>query len=100
MTTKYLHGSMVPRRATRNVDHRGEPRIEVQSETAVLVFRGRNYATRLANRSSSGAMVIFSLIPYIGETISIQLVGLDPVPGRVCWVRDGKIGITFVAPVE
>ena len=45
-------------------------------------------------------MVIFSLIPHIGETISIQLIGRRPTEGYVCWVRDGKIGISFAAPVE
>jgi hypothetical protein len=100
MASKYLDGSMVPRSVTRQADHRMEPRIEAESQTAVLEFRGRRHVVRLANVSRSGAMVIFSLIPCIGETISVQLIGREPVAARVCWVRDGRIGITFAAPVE
>jgi hypothetical protein len=52
------------------------------------------------NLSASGAMLIFSLIPYIGETIRLELVGRGQVSGTVCWVRDGKIGVSFSGPVE
>jgi len=100
MASKYLDGSMVPRTATRHVDERTEPRAAAESQTAVLHFRDRKHVVRLVNVSRSGAMVIFSLIPHIGETISIQLIGQRPIPGYVCWVRDGKIGISFAAPVE
>lgn len=101
MASKFiLDGSMIPRTAARRVDQRGEPRLDARSQTAVLEFRGRRHVVRLVNVSSSGAMVIFSLIPHIGETISIQLIGRDPVAGQVCWVRDGRIGVTFAAPVE
>lgn len=95
-----LDGSMVPRSATRHVDERGEPRLDAQSQTAVLEFRGRRHVVRLLNISPSGAMVIFSLIPHIGETISMQLIGRGQVSGHVCWVRDGKIGVTFAGPKE
>lgn len=100
MASKYLDGSMVPRNVKRNVDHRSEPRSAVQSQTATLQMRGRNYVVPLVNLSPSGAMVIFSLIPCIGETIRLQLAGRDPVAGRVCWVRDGKVGLTLVGLAE
>ena len=100
MASKYLDGSMVPRSETRHVDERCEPRAAAQSQTAVLEHRGRKHVVRVVNLSRSGAMVIFSLIPHIGETISIQLIGRGPTEGYVCWVRDGKIGISFAAPVE
>ena len=100
MASKYLDGSMVPRTETRHVDERSEPRSCADSQTAVLDFRGRKHVVRLVNVSRSGAMVIFSLIPHIGETISVQLIGRRPITGYVCWVRDGKIGISFAAPEE
>jgi PilZ domain-containing protein len=100
MASKYLDGSMVPRTETRHVDERSEPRPNAQSQTAVLEFRGRKHVVRLVNLSRGGAMLIFSLIPHIGETISIQLIGRRPTAAYVCWVRDGKIGISFAAPVE
>lgn len=45
-------------------------------------------------------MLIFSLIPHIGETISVTLSGRGRIDGHVCWVRDGKIGVTFASPLE
>lgn len=100
MATKYLHGSLIPRAVSRRVDHRCEPRSDVGQEAATLEFRRRKYEISIVNRSASGAMVIFRLIPYIGETIKLHLDGVDEVSGRVCWVRDGKIGIEFASPVE
>lgn len=94
-----LDGSIVPRAASRHVDERTEPRSDAQSQTAVLEFRGRRYVVRLVNISDSGAMVIFSLIPHIGETISMQLIGRGRVSGYVCWVRSGKIGVSFTGPL-
>lgn len=95
-----LDGSIVPRTAARHVDHRAEGRKEVQSQTGVLEFRGRNHFVRLVNVSPSGAMLIFSLIPNIGEPISLQLSGRGRVDGQVCWVKSGRIGVTFAAPLE
>lgn len=95
-----LDGSIVPRTATRHADERGEPRADARSQTGVLEFRGRRHVVRLLNVSPSGAMVIFSLIPHIGETISMQLIGRGQIGGEVCWVRDGKIGVTFAGPKE
>ena len=100
MASKYLDGSMVPRAVKREWDQRSEPRLEAESQTAILQIRGRKLAVPVANVSRSGAMVILSLIPHIGETISIRLAGGPPLPGRVCWVRGGRIGISFAAPVE
>ena len=100
MASKYLDGSMVPRSATRCWDQRSEPRSEAGSETAILQLRGRSHIVTVVNVSNSGAMVILSLIPHIGEPISIRFAGRDDVAGNVCWVRGGKIGISFAAPVE
>jgi hypothetical protein len=95
-----LDGSMIPRAESRRHDERGEARIDTQSQTAVLEFRGRKHVVRLVNLSASGAMVIFSLIPIIGEAISMKLIGRGQMTGRVCWVRDGRIGVSFVGPLE
>ena len=100
MASKYLDGSMVPRQVTRNVDHRSEPRVDAVSETAVLELRGRKHVVQLINLSTSGAMIMFRLIPQIGETIRLQLIGRSQVEGRVCWARDGKIGVVFATPLE
>ena len=90
-----LDGSMIPRTEQRTVDERSEPRHPATSSTAVLEFRGRKHVVRLINTSRSGAMVIFSLVPHIGEQVSLQLLDRGQVSARVRWVRDGRVGISF-----
>jgi hypothetical protein len=100
MASRYLDGSMVPRSVTRYVDHRSEPRLETEAQTAVLELRGRRHIVELVNVSASGAMLIFSLIPYIGETIRLELGGRGQLSGTVSWVRDGKVGVSFSRTAE
>lgn len=96
-----LDGGMVPRSVTRQVDHRLKERVDSSSSrTAVLEIGDRKHAVRLVNISRSGAMLIFSLIPHIGEPIKLQLIGHGAVLGHVRWVRDGRIGVSFAAPLD
>ena len=95
-----LDGAMIPRTVRRMFDERTEPRAVAESQTAVLSLRGRKHVVRLVNLSSSGAMLVFPLIPHIGEEVSIQLLGQKPVVAHVRWVRDGKIGVNFLSPLE
>jgi len=95
-----LDGGMIPRTVKRMFDERGEERIEANSQTAVLLHRGQKHVVRIVNLSSSGAMVIFSAMPHIGEEVALQLLGRDAIQGHVMWVRDGKIGMNFTAALE
>jgi len=90
-----LDGGMIPRTVKRMLDERGEERVPATSGTAVMEFRGRKHVVRLVNSSPSGAMVIFSLVPHIGEQVSLQLLDRGQVYAKVRWVRDGRIGISF-----
>lgn len=90
-----LEGAMIPRTVKRMFDERSEPREAADSATAVLEHDGRRHVVRIVNLSRSGAMVIFPLMPHIGAQIRLQLLGRGPQSGRVRWVRDGRIGITF-----
>lgn len=90
-----LDGRMIPRTVKRMVDERSEERVQAATGTAVLEFRGRRHVVRLVNRSSCGAMVIFPLVPHIGEEVSLQLLDRGQVLAKVRWVRDGRIGISF-----
>src|SRR3954465_13916033 len=105
---------MIPRREKRSFDERAETRqgggagsagaAETRqaavSSTAVLEFRGRKHVVRLINVSSSGAMVIFPHIPNIGERMPLQVLDRGGVTAQVRWVRDGRIGLSFAAPLE
>lgn len=101
MAAKFsLDGSMIPRTVKRMLDERTEERVTASSQTAVMEFRGRKHVVRLVNTSSSGAMVIFSLVPHIGERVSLQLLDRGQVYAQVRWVRDGRIGISFEGQLE
>jgi len=97
-----LDGGMVPRSVKRMFDERDEPRFDVEGDlqTASMSYRGKSHVVRVGNISKSGAMVIFADIPHIGEQVSLQLLDHGTVAGQVRWVRDGRVGINFVAPLE
>ena len=96
----FLDGAMIPRSETRTIDERAEIRHASLSSTAVLEFRGRKQVVRLINVSSSGAMVIFPHTPNIGERLLLQVLDRGPVWSQVRWVRDGRISLSFAAPLE
>lgn len=94
-----LDGGMIPRAAQRTIDEREEVRHPAASSTAVLEFRGRKHVVRLVNVSKSGAMVIFPHTPNIGERLPLQLLDHGVVWAQVRWVKDGRIGMSFAAPL-
>ena len=95
-----LDGKMIPRGVKRLFDQREEARSEADGVPARLTWRGQTIDVRLANLSSSGAMVIFDQVPTIGERVALQLPDQRAAPADVTWVRDGRIGIHFAAPLE
>ena len=95
-----LNGSMIPRGVRRLFDERSEPREPVGSQAATLELRGGKHEVRIVNLSASGAMVIFDAVPRIGEQVALHLADRGRMPAQVCWVRDGHIGVNFVATVE
>ena len=95
-----LDGSMIPRSEKRAIDERNEARYPAASSTAVMQFRGRKHVVRLINVSRSGAMVIFPHTPHIGEKLPLQILDHGLVTAQVRWVKDGRIGLSFIAPLE
>jgi len=95
-----LNGSMIPRTVRRLFDQRAETREIAAARSAILGLRGRDYPVEVANLSPSGAMIAFARTPHIGERVSLQLPDRAAIEGSVCWVRDGKIGINFLSPLE
>jgi len=96
----FLDGGMIPRMSARTIDERTEVRHAAVSSTAVLEFRGRKHVVRLVNISASGAMVIFPHVPNIGERLLLQLLDRGVVTSQVRWVKDGRIGLSFDAPLQ
>ena len=97
-----LDGSMIPRSVRRLFDERDEPRYEYNGELqkAVMVLRGASHDVRVGNISKSGAMIVYPDVPHIGESVTLQLLDHGAVAGQVRWVRDGRVGINFVTPLE
>jgi hypothetical protein len=95
-----LDGGMIPRTAQRSIDEREEARHPAVSGTAVLEFRGRKHVVRLVNVSRSGAMVIFPHVPNIGERLPLQLLDQGVLSAQVRWVKDGRVGLSFLMPPE
>ena len=91
----FLDGSMIERRVTRTIDQRDERRHPPVSATAVLEYRGRRHVVRMGDMSPSGAMVIFSHTPNIGEVVVLHVLDRGRVSAQVRWVRDGRIGLSF-----
>ena len=96
----FLDGGMIARGQQRSIDERAEVRHASASSTAVLEFRGRKHVVRLVNVSKSGAMVVFPHIPNIGERLPLQLLDQGLVSAQVRWVKDGRVGLSFAAPLE
>lgn len=95
-----LHGDMIPRAVKRMFDQRGEERVEAESQTAVLSFRGRNHIVSVANLSRSGVMLRFAGDAHIGESVSLQLLDRGTIAGQVRWLRNGRMGVYFATPLE
>jgi hypothetical protein len=84
----------------RIFDQRSEPRIECKAGSGILSFRGSDHVVRMVNCSASGAMVLFDRVPNIGETLVFRTVDRAAEKVQVRWVRDGKIGLTFLGPAR
>jgi hypothetical protein len=52
------------------------------------------------NLSRSGAMIRFGGDAHIGESVSLQLLDRGSISGQVRWLRDGRMGISFLRPLE
>ncbi|WP_346774105.1 PilZ domain-containing protein [Sphingomonas sp. HDW15A] len=94
-----LTGDMIPRSIRRTFDQRSEERIVPSAEHAVLEYRGTRRPVDLLNLSPSGAMVGFAETPNIGERVRLEILDRKPVCGYVRWIRDGRIGLNFTAPL-
>jgi len=79
----------------RLLDQRAEQREASETQTAVLNHRGRRHVVRVANLSSSGAMIAFTGDLAEGDEVSLQLLDQNAVTAQVRWIRDGRVGVSF-----
>ena len=71
-----------------------EPRHRLMRR-AISSIGGETVELRLRNISSMGALVDCSRPVAPGDELTIDIVGVGPVHGRVRWAQTGKFGIQF-----
>ena len=79
----------------RHVDPRSEPRYHGLVESAVLTFRGADYAVPVIDISSRGTQIESDVLPRLGESVLIRFDGCSPIYAFVRWMRDGRLGLNF-----
>lgn len=84
----------------RLLDQREEDRSERPSTTAVMVHDGNRHDVALVNLSSSGAMIGFDGALVDGDRVDLHLLDHKMVTGQVRWAQGGRVGISFLAPLE
>lgn len=68
---------------------------------ARLRFEGPPFTAALIDVSAGGAKMMGDTPVTIGSTGQIMLPETDvPVYGTVCWIRDDRFGVRFVAPLS
>lgn len=85
----------VPRAEVRRGDHRGGNRHRLSSETARIVYRGKEHNVEVVNLSSGGAMVRCDFSPKLWDLVELQLgegLGLE---GAIRWIKGDSIGLEF-----
>ena len=62
---------------------------------AITCIDDETVEVKLRNISSMGALVDCPLAVAPGTTLTIDIVGVGPVIGTVCWAQSGKFGLRF-----
>ena len=79
----------------RYVDPRSEPRYRGLIESAVLTFRGAEYAVPVIDISSRGTQIASDILPRLGESVLIRFDGCSQIYAFVRWTRGGRLGLNF-----
>lgn len=58
------------------------------------------FSVRVRNLSAGGLMADADADVAIDDRITIELRNIGQVEGRIAWVRDGRFGVMFDAPVD
>lgn len=92
---KRLTANLIPRNEPRTACQREEEREVGTVERAIVRYRGQDHLVAVVNISSRGTMIIWDIVPRIGESVLVQFQGCTRIHAFVRWVRDGRIGLNF-----
>lgn len=90
----------IPRAQGRATHQREEDRFSSINETASATWRDATCEVTIKNISSKGVQIKTEKPANIGEVISLTISDCDPINCEVRWVRDGAIGLEFVAETQ
>lgn len=91
-----LTGATVRRSRRGNQDHREEGRETPRRGAVGLFFRDRDHVVRTFNRSPGGIAVMMTIVPKIGEAVTVTLPAGKTLRGQFCWYRTGRAGIRYL----
>ncbi|MBX7539999.1 PilZ domain-containing protein [Qipengyuania sphaerica] len=87
----------IPRNGPRAVHQRNEDRHVLRGKTARADVGGNIHDVQLLNLSSNGVMIGCDLNLAIGEEVYLSIEECAPITTAVRWVRNGRIGLEFIA---
>lgn len=61
---------------------------------------GKSAPMRVRNLSPGGLMADCKARVRLDDEVEIELRGIDELTGRVAWVHDGRVGVTFDQPID
>jgi hypothetical protein len=76
-----------------------EPRHRLMRR-AITCIDDETLEVKLRNISSMGTLVDCPLSVPPGLALTIDIVGVGPVTGMVCWAQSGKFGLRFDHPFD
>jgi hypothetical protein len=83
--------------------HQRAPRFTPESGFVTLVHEGRQVRASIVNISQTGMAVFAYDLPLTAATrrdLRIEIDGLDPITGILCWSGNGAAGIQFDRPLS
>lgn len=87
----------VPRREPRQTHQRHEDRRVLTGAKAKLLLGKRTMTVPVANISSNGIMIDCHRPFAIGQELAVAIDRCDAIPMIVRWVRNGRVGLEFLA---
>ena len=92
-----LSAVSIGRRSARSVHQRNEDRHVLSGTNAQARMGDAVHEVQILNLSSNGVMIAYSGDLTIGQRISIAIEDCAPINAAVRWLRQGRVGLEFVA---
>lgn len=81
------------------VEDRRSPRLYLQAKAMLDAGPGKRAEVDVLNLSAHGLMAASALRLTPGRPVSVELLRIGKLAGRIAWIRDGHMGITFIKPL-